>query len=81
MLIQSREEGWGYLAYWLDGNVWFFRVSFSPILSDAGYQKRQFFCSQLSKDSKEDTSLDQIIVQCDFYSLKCAFGPFFLSSH
>ena len=39
--------GGGYLVYLSDGDVPFFRVSFSPIFSRTGYQRRQKFWSRV----------------------------------
>ena len=43
---RSRE---GYLVYLVDGDVPFFRVSFSPIFSRAGYQSKEVFLEQVVK--------------------------------
>ena len=43
-------EPWGgYLVYLSDGDVSFFRVSFSPIFSRTGYQKKANFLEQVVK--------------------------------
>ena len=47
MLLRS--PGGGYLVYLSDGNVPFFRVSFSPIFSRTGYQKKANFLEQVVK--------------------------------
>ena len=39
----------GYLVYLSDGDVSFFRVSFSPIFSRTGYQKKANFLEQVVK--------------------------------
>ena len=39
----------GYLVYLSDGDVPFFRVSFSPIFSRTGYQKKANFLEQVVK--------------------------------
>ena len=41
--------GGGYLVYLSDGDVLFFRVSFSPIFSRTGYQKKANFLEQVVK--------------------------------
>ena len=41
--------GGGYLVYLSDGDVPFFRVSFSPIFSRTGYQKKANFLEQGEK--------------------------------
>ena len=41
--------GGGYLVYLSDGDVPFFRVSFSPIFSRTGYQKKANFLEQVVK--------------------------------
>ena len=41
--------GGGYLEYLSDGDVPFFRVSFSPIFSRTGYQKEANFLEQVVK--------------------------------
>ena len=43
--IKARGEG--YLVYLSDGDVPFFRVSFSPIFSRTGYQKKANFLEQV----------------------------------
>ena len=42
-------RGGGYLVYLSDGDVPFFRVSFSPIFSITGYQKKANFLEQVVK--------------------------------
>ena len=42
-------RGGGYLVYLSDGDVTFFRVSFSPIFSTTGYQKKANFLEQVVK--------------------------------
>ena len=46
MVLESRE---GYLVYLSAGDVPFFRVSFSPIFSRTGYQKKASFLEQVVK--------------------------------
>ena len=41
--------GGGYLVYLSDGDVPFFRVSFSPIFPRTGYQKKANFLEQVVK--------------------------------
>ena len=41
--------GGGYLVYLSDGGVPFFRVSFSPIFSRTGYQRKANFLEQVVK--------------------------------
>ena len=45
--------GGGYLVYLTDGDVPFFRVSFSPIFSRTGYQKKANFLEQVVKTCKK----------------------------
>ena len=45
-------RGEGYLVYFSDGDVPFFRVSFSPIFSRTGYQKKANFLEQVVKHVK-----------------------------
>ena len=67
MLVESKEVdtfgrlwhrkyapgGGGYLVYLTDGDVPFFRVSFSPIFSRTGYQKKANFLEQVVKTCKK----------------------------
>ena len=48
-LNEDFRRGGGYLVYLSDGNVPFFRVSFSPIFSRTGYQKKANFPEQVVK--------------------------------
>ena len=48
--VKNSREGGGYLVYLSDGDVPFFRVSFSPIFSRTGYQKK----SNNAKDGGEE---------------------------
>ena len=43
----------GYLVYLTDGDVPFFRVSFLPIFSRTGYQKKANFLEQVVKTCKK----------------------------
>ena len=43
----------GYLVYLTDGDVPFFRVSFSPIFTRTGYQKKANFLEQVVKTCKK----------------------------
>ena len=45
--------GEGYLVYLTDGDVPFFRVSFSPIFSRTGHQKKANFLEQVVKTCKK----------------------------
>ena len=51
MEFSERAEipGEGYLEYLSDGDVPFFRVSFSPIFPRTGYQKKANFLEQVIK--------------------------------
>ena len=50
IIFQSETPGGeGYLVYLSDGDVAFFRVSFSPIFSRTGYQKKENFLEQVVK--------------------------------
>ena len=42
-------RGGGHLVYLVDGDVLFFRVSFSPIFSRARYQSRNVFLGLFAK--------------------------------
>ena len=48
-----RAGGGGYLVYLSDGDVPFFRVSFSPIFSRTGYQKKANFLEQVVKTCQQ----------------------------
>ena len=48
-----RNPGGGYLVYLTDGDVPFFRVSFSPNFSRTGYQKKANFLEQVVKTCKK----------------------------
>ena len=48
-LINSSTPGGGYLVYLSDGDVPFFRLSFSPIFSKTGYPKKANFLEQVVK--------------------------------
>ena len=48
-LLGTPTRGGGYLVYLSDGDVPFFRVSFSPIFSRTGYQKKANFLEQVVK--------------------------------
>ena len=47
------EGGREYLVYLTDGDVPFFRVSFSPTFSRTGYQKKANFLEQVVKTCKK----------------------------
>ena len=49
MTLYPVSPGGGYLVYLSDGDVPFFRVSFSPIFSRTGYQKKASFLEQIVK--------------------------------
>ena len=48
----SSPRGGGYLVYLSDGDMPFFRVSFSPIFLEQGIKRRQVFWSRLAKHVK-----------------------------
>ena len=54
--------GGGYLVYSSDGDVPFFRVSFSPIFSRTGYQKKANFLEQVVKTCQKRKLFSQIFV-------------------
>ena len=55
--------GRGYLVYLSDGDVPFFRVSFSPIFSRTGYQKKvKFSGAGCQNMSNEEILLQRVIV-------------------
>ena len=55
--------GGGYLLYLSDGDVPFFRISFSPILSRTGYQKRAIFLEPVVKTcQKGEILLDRFVI-------------------
>ena len=62
-MVSSR--GGGYLVYLSDGDVPFFRVSFSPIFSRTGYQKKANFLEQVVKHVKRGN-----FVRTGHYSVK-----------
>ena len=49
IVMDLSHGGGGYLVYLSDGDVPFFRVSFSPIFSRTGYQKKASFLEQVVK--------------------------------
>ena len=49
----EKYPGGGYLVYLTDGDVPFFRVSFSAIFSRTGYQKNANFLEQVVKTCKK----------------------------
>ena len=61
--LNAYAGGGGYLVYLSDGDVSFFRVSFSPIFSRTGYQKKANF-------------LEQVVITCQKTKL-CYNGLFF----
>ena len=54
--------GGGYLVYLSNGDVPFFRVSFSPIFSRTGYQKKANFLEQVLKTCQEEILLQRVII-------------------
>ena len=48
-MVKHPVGGGGYLVYLSDGDVPFFRVSFSPIFSRTGYQTKANFLEQVVK--------------------------------
>ena len=75
--ISAPGGGGGYLVYLSDGDVPFFRVSFSPIFLQRGIKRRQIFWSRLSKHVKRGN-----FVRTGYYSVKFScfwvyFSPIF----
>ena len=61
----------GYLVYLSDGDVPFFRVSFSPIFSRTGYQKKANFLEQVVKTCQIFVFLS--ILFTDFFQNRVSF--------
>ena len=51
----SKSPGGGYLVHLFDGDVPFFWVSFSPIFSRTGYQRKANFLEQVVKTEGQIT--------------------------
>ena len=75
-----RNAGYGgYLVYLSDGDVPFFRVSFSAIISRTGYQKEgKFSRAGCQNMSKEECLLKRVIMQSNFCVFEYTFYRFFL---
>ena len=82
--LQSRvncrnwRPGGRYLVYLSDGDVPFFRVSFSPIFSRTGYQKKVNFLGQVVKTcQKRKFCYNGFLFSQIFVSLRILFTDFF----
>ena len=68
----------GYLVYLSDGNVPFFRVSFSPIFSITGYEKKANFLEQVVKTCQKRKFCYSKLLFCPiFVFLSILFTNFF----
>ena len=68
----------GYLVYLSDGDVPFFRVSFSPIFSRTGYQKKANFLEQVVKTCrKRKFCCNGLLLSQIFVFLSILFTDFF----
>ena len=68
----------GYLVYLSDGDVPFFRVSFSPIFSRTGYQKKANFLEQVVKTcQKRRFCYNGLLFSQIFVFLSILFTDFF----
>ena len=68
--------GGGYLVYLSDGDVAFLRVSFSPIFSRTGYQKKAIFLQPVVKtcQKRNFVTLDFRLLEYTFYQLLLESG-------
>ena len=74
----SEDPGGGYLVYLSDGDVPFFRVSFSPIFSRTGYQKKANFLEQVVKTcQKRKFCYNGLTFSPIFVFLSMLFSDFF----
>ena len=72
-------RGGGYLVYLSDGVVPFFRVSFSPIFSITGYQKKASFLEQVVKTcQKRKFCYKKLLLSQIFVFLSILFTDIFL---
>ena len=70
--------GGGYLAYFSDGDVPFFRILFSPIFSRTGYQKNANFLEQVVKTcQKRKFCYNELLFSQIFVFLSILFTDFF----
>ena len=70
--------GGGYLVYLSDGDVPFFRVSFSPIFPRTGYQKKANFLEQVVKTcQKRKFCYNRLLFSQIFVFLSILFTDFF----
>ena len=73
----SFSGGGGYLVYLSDGDVPFFRVSFSPIFSKTGYQKKASFQEQVVKTcQKRKFCYNRLLFSQIFVFLRILFTDF-----
>ena len=70
--------GGGYLGYLSDGDMPFFRVSFAPIFSRTGYQKKENFLEQVVKTcQKRKFCYNGLLFSPMFVFLSILFTDFF----
>ena len=73
-----KNPGGGYLVYLSDGDVPFFRVSFSPIFSRTGYQRKANFLDQVVKTcQKRKFCYNVLLFSQIFVFLSILFTDFF----
>ena len=78
--ILNTRGGGGYLLYLSNGDVPFFRVSFSPILSRTGYQKKANFLKQVVKTCQRGNFVTTgyfVFISQIFVFLSILFTDFF----
>ena len=78
ILNKSSPPGGGYLVYLSDGDVPFFRVTFSPIFSRTGYQNEASFLDQVVKTcQKRKFCYNRLLFSQIFVLLSILFTDFF----
>ena len=76
--MHGRPPGGRYFVYLSDGDVPFFRVSFSPIFSRTGYQKKANFLEQVVKTcQKRKFCYNRLLFTQIFVFLSILFTDFF----
>ena len=73
-----KSPGGGYLVYLSDGDVPFFRVSFSPIFSRTGYQKKANFLEQVVKTCQKRKFCYSRLLFSQIFVFLSIFYRFFL---